>query len=300
MSGPILLVGLSNVGDAVLTTPVINALHDLFPGAPLDIVADRRSTAVYEPCPFRRRIFYKEKRAAFRGLPRLLADLRRERYDIVVDLRTDFLAYLVRAGRRFPQWRARPYGSHAVERHMGVIADLHGARPLPRVAVWPRREDRAFAAAALPANGRWLGVGPGAHWPPKIWPARRFVELLAEVGNEFAGAVLFGDTADAAAAGEIAAAASIPCVNLCGRTSILEAAAVLARCAAFVGNDSGLGHLAAAVGTPTLTLFGPGEPERYRPWGPRASWVEAPGRDLGQLRADAVADSLRRTGITPS
>jgi len=292
MSGPILVVGLSNVGDAVLTTPVLNALHEQFPGAPIDIVADRRSAGVYESCPFRRKVFHKEKRAPLRGLPRLLGELRRERYDLVVDLRTDFLAYLVRAKRRLPKWRARPYGAHAVERHMGVIAALHGARPLPPVAVWPRPEDRQFAAAALPAEGRWLGVGPGAHWPPKIWPARRFVELLAEVRSAFTGVVLFGDAADAGAAAEIAAASPLPCVDLCGRTSLLQAAAALQRCAAFLGNDSGLGHLAAGVGTPTLTLFGPGDPARYRPWGPRAAWIEAPGRELGQLRADTVAAAV--------
>jgi ADP-heptose:LPS heptosyltransferase len=299
MNDPVLLVGLSNIGDAVLTTPVMVALHELYPGAPLDIVADRRAADVYEPCPFRRRVFYKEKRAALRGLPALLRDLRRERYAAVVDLRTDFLAYLVRARRRFPKWRARPYGPHAVERHMGVIARLYGTRPLPGAAVWPRREDLEFAEHALPGGPRRLAIGPGAHWPPKIWPARRFVELVAELRAEFDGIVLLGDHADAAAAGEIAAAAPLPCTNLCGRTSLLEAAAALGRCAMFVGNDSGLGHLAAAAGTPTLTLFGPGNPARYRPWGPCADWIEGPGCDLQQLDPTAVAARLRAHPVRP-
>lgn len=289
----ILLVGLSNIGDAVLTTPVMNALHALFPGSPLDVVADRRSAMVYEPCPFTRRVVYKEKRALLRGLPALLADLRRERYELVVDLRTDFLAYLVRAARRLPKWRAQPYGPHAVERHMGVIASLHGTRPLPRTSVWPREADRAFAARAIAGDGRWLGIGPGAHWPPKIWPAARFVELVADLRAEFSGIVLFGDSADAALATGIEKASPLPCLNLCGRTTILEAAAVLGRCAGFIGNDSGLGHLASAMGTPTLTLFGPGDPARYRPWGPDAAWIEAPGRDLERLGADVVAARWR-------
>jgi len=176
---------------------------------------------------------------------------------------------------------------------MGVIASLHGARPLPRASVWPRPEDRAFAVRTLSGGGRWLGIGPGAHWPPKIWPPRRFVELVAELRSEFHGIVLLGDSTDAAPAREIAAAALLACVDLCGRTSILEAAAVLGRCACFIGNDSGPGHLAAAVGTPTLTLFGPGDPARYRPWGAGAAWLEAPGRDLDRLRADTVAAKLR-------
>jgi ADP-heptose:LPS heptosyltransferase len=138
-----------------------------------------------------------------------------------------------------------------------------------------------------------LGIGPGAHWPPKIWPAARFTELVGELRTEFNGIVLFGDEADTALAAGIAEASPLPCVNLCGRTTVLEAAAALGRCAGFVGNDSGLGHLAAAMGTPTLTLFGPGDPARYRPWGPEAAWIEAPGRDLERLGADVVAARWR-------
>jgi ADP-heptose:LPS heptosyltransferase len=293
MSDLLLLVGLSNIGDAVLTTPVMNALKALFPDAALDVVADRRSAAVYEPCPFVRQVFYKEKRAPLRGLPGLVMELRRERYDLVVDLRTDFLAYLTRARRRFPKWRARPYGTHAVERHMGVIASLHGARPLPPVSVWPRAADIAFAEGVLAGGARWLGIGPGANWAPKIWPARRFAELLVELQGDFGGVVLFGDAADAVHARAITASAPLPCVDLCGRTTILQAAAALARCGCFVGNDSGLGHLAAAMGVPTLTLFGPGDPARYRPWGPAARWLEAPDADLDRLPARAVAELLR-------
>jgi len=82
-------------------------------------------------------------------------------------------------------------------------------------------------------------------------------------------------------------------VNLAGETGLLEATAVLARASVFVGNDSGLGHLASAVGTPTLTLFGPGQPERYRPWGEQARWLTSPENDLNRLSAEDVAGKVR-------
>ena len=69
-------------------------------------------------------------------------------------------------------------------------------------------------------------------------------------------------------------------------------AAILERAAVFVGNDSGLGHIAAAVGTPTLTVFGPGDPSRYHPWGPYADWIVADGNDLRQLDPLIVAARL--------
>ena len=94
MTGPdpteqILLVSLSNVGDAVMTTPVLEALHQRYPAAVIDIVGDRRSSGLFEFCPYRCRIFHKDKRGGVRGLLRLIQGLRRTRYELVVDLRTD-------------------------------------------------------------------------------------------------------------------------------------------------------------------------------------------------------------------
>jgi len=61
----------------------------------------------------------------------------------------------------------------------------------------------------------------------------------------------------------------------------------------FVGNDSGLGHLAAAVATPTCTVFGPGNPQRYHPWHPQGRWLQGPGGRLAVLSPDTVADCCR-------
>jgi ADP-heptose:LPS heptosyltransferase len=78
-------------------------------------------------------------------------------------------------------------------------------------------------------------------------------------------------------------------LNLAGTTTLLQAAALLSRATLFIGNDSGLGHLCAAVGRPTLTLFGPGDPDRYHPWGPQAHWLVAADGNIASLSPTAVA-----------
>jgi ADP-heptose:LPS heptosyltransferase len=78
-----------------------------------------------------------------------------------------------------------------------------------------------------------------------------------------------------------------------GRTSLLEATAIMRQATLFVGNDSGLGHLASAAGIPSVTVFGPGRPERYRPWGSRATLVLAPGLALEKLLPATVAAHVR-------
>lgn len=291
----ILCITLSNIGDAIMTTPVLEALHRHYPDAVIDLVADRRSSEVFTHCPYRGRIVFKEKRAGWRGTLQLVRVLWHTRYDLIVDLRTDGLAYLLRARRRLTKWQRQERGPHAVEQHMGVIAALGNTNILPtRIWLTPQLEaEAAQRLDALPGT-RWLALGPGANWEPKIWPLTRFRDLAEQLQNDFDAVVLLGGPNDAERCDFLSRTLPLETMNLAGKTSLLEAAAVLARAALFVGNDSGLGHIASAVGTPTLTLFGPGEPQRYHPWGEHARWLVSPEHDLGKLSAEVVAAEVRK------
>jgi heptosyltransferase-3 len=307
MTGPdpterILVVSLSNVGDAVMTTPVLEALHQRYPAAVIDIVGDRRSSNLFEFCPYRGHIFHQDKRGGIGGLLCLIRDLRQTRYELIVDLRTDGLAYLLSARRRLTKWGARsPRGPHAIERLYATVSPLFGTEPIPATRLWLDDGLRAVAAQMLqplPAGPR-LALGPGAKWARKTWPPARFIEMVEAVGDLFAGVVILGGPGDTDSALRVATGIRLPCVNLAGRTSLLEDCAVLSGCAAFVGNDSGAGHMAAALETATLTVFGPTDPLCFHPWGPRAAWVTAPGGELAALTGGAVAERLREQFFRP-
>ena len=292
----ILLVTLSNIGDAVMTTPVMEALHGKHPQAVMDIVADPRSSELFAHCPYRGRVIHRDKQQGWQGSLALVRDLRRCRYDLIVDLRTDGLAWLLRSRRRLTRHGARRPEGHAVERHMEVIRRDVGAAGIPPTRLWLDGREQEFAdrtLAGLPGR-RWLALGPGARWEPKRWPPGSFRELVQRRREDFDAVVLLGSQADADSCRTLAAGLSLPCLDLAGRTGLLEAAALLSHMSLFIGNDSGLGHLAAAVGTPTLTLFGPGEPQRYRPWNPRGRWLQSPNRDIRTLPVDAVNNALRQ------
>lgn len=291
----ILVITLSNIGDALMTTPVLEALHRRYPDALIDLVADRRSSEVFTHCPYRGRVVFKEKRAGWRGTLQLVRALRHTRYDLIVDLRTDGLAYLLRARRRLTKWHRQERGLHAVEQHMGVIAAL-GGTDIPATHIWLTAQLESEAAQRLESlpGRRWLALGPGANWEPKIWPLTRFKDLAEHVQNDFDAIVLLGGPNDAERCDFLSRTLPLETLNLAGKTNLLQAAAVLARMRIFVGNDSGLGHIASAVGTPTLTLFGPGEPQRYHPWGGHARWLISPENDLGKLSAEVVAEEVRK------
>jgi ADP-heptose:LPS heptosyltransferase len=146
--------------------------------------------------------------------------------------------------------------------------------------------------AGLPGR-RWLALGPGAKWPGKVWPAPCFAELASAVADLFDAVIILGGPGDAACAREVEHGLRLPALNFAGETSLLEDCALLRHACVLVGNDSGLGHMAGAVGVPTLTVFGPTDPERYRPWGPRSECVVAPGGCLWALPATEVVDRLR-------
>jgi heptosyltransferase III len=179
------------------------------------------------------------------------------------------------------------------------LAAVLGLDPPPLPVAWTAPEDRARAATLLPAGRPIVALGPTANWAPKAWPADRFAALFRALqSGALAGAV----PAVFAGPGEQERSMAAPlldalpeAIDLSGRLSLPEAAACLARAALYVGNDSGLMHLAAAAGTPTLGLFGPTPADEYAPAGTRAAVALATNHTMDSLpvaRALAAAERL--------
>jgi len=291
----ILFISLSNIGDAVMTTPVLQALHELYPKAVIDIVGDQRSIEIFKYCPFRGEIFHKQKNSFLRGVPALLISLWAHSYDLVVDIRTDGLAYLLPAGKRLTKINRKATGPHAVQQHLGIISEIYQGAP-PQCHVWTGEKENNFTKEVLGDyyDKKLLGVGPGANADVKIWPKENYLSLVKKTENRFNAVVFFGNNKDKEYSNYISSRVDIPCISLCGMTSILEAVAIQRRLNIFVGNDSGLGHMAGAAGVPTLTIFGTGEPDRYRPWGERSFWLVGQKQEIKNVSVKAVVDLMEK------
>jgi ADP-heptose:LPS heptosyltransferase len=148
---------------------------------------------------------------------------------------------------------------------------------------WTAPEDNARAAALLPEGRPWLVLGPTANWHRKVWPAERFAELALRLtapdgALPGAGIAILGGPGDQERSMATPVLTALPqALDLVGKLDLPEVAAVLARAAMFIGNDSGLMHRAAAAGVPTLGLFGPTPSDEYGPAGPKAQAVLADG-----------------------
>jgi ADP-heptose:LPS heptosyltransferase len=171
--------------------------------------------------------------------------------------------------------------------------------------VWTAPRHERAADALLPPGGPVLAIGPAANWRGKQWRAERFAELacrLAGGDGPFSGsriAVLAAAHEHAQAAPLLAATPAGRIVDLVGRTDLPTAAAVLRRCLLFIGNDTGLMHIAAAAGAPTLGLFGPSPAEQYAPWGRCTAIVQTAtpreklfAPDYDHRTTDTLMDSL--------
>lgn len=272
----ILFITATRIGDAVISTAILNDLLTRYPEARFTIACGPVAEGVFSAMPRLERLILMPKMKRDGHWFKLWAQVVRRRWDLVIDLRGSGTAFFLRARQRRILKGGRRPGSR-----LGQLAESMGLAPAPLPVAWTSLEDRARAAALLPAGVPLIGLGPTANWSGKVWPPERFVDLYRRLAAEAlpgARAVVFaGPGAGEAALAEPVLAALPDAIDLAGRLTLPEAAACLARLDLFIGNDSGLMHLAAAAGTPTLGLFGPSPVDEYAPSGRRAGVAVAPG-----------------------
>ena len=292
----ILFIGLSCVGDVVMTSVVIQALKQKFPRAAIDFVADSRSSNLYYRFPNLGKIIIKNKDNFLRGTPDLIRELWSTKYDIIVDVRTDGLAYLLRGRKKYTKLFAKSYGEHAVESLMGVISSLHKRDPIPSPRIWLSDIERKNAVNKLlrfDSKNRLLALCVGdIRRPVKCWDADKFAELLKTQQENFSGIIFLGGDLDAERTSEVASRINMPYINTIG-SSLLEAAAFLEHSVLYVGPDSGIGHIAAAVKTPVISFFSVDNPKRCRPWGRSVICLKGDNNDARNISIENVNSSIQ-------
>lgn len=284
----ILFVSSNRLGDAVLTTGLLDHLIRTYPRARITVATGPVAEGVFTRMPNLERLIVLTKQSWGRHwLPFWWFAVRR-RWDLVVDIRGSALAYQVPARRRAVMRRR---GGHKTEQ----LAALLKLSPPPLPVAWTGPAERAKAAELLPDGPPVIGLGPTANWHGKAWPAERFAELFhALAAGPLAGAraAIFAGPGPKE---EILAApmrAALPdAIDLCGKLAIPEVTACLERCALYIGNDSGLMHLAAAAGVPTVGLFGPTSWREYSPAGRRAAFVVSSDGTMAGLSVVAAMDA---------
>jgi lipopolysaccharide heptosyltransferase I len=283
----LLIVRMSALGDIVHALPVLSVMREAWPSAEIDWLADERYAGVLDL------VDGVTNRVVVRpGYLKALSFMRGRKYDAALDLqgliKSASAAWLSGAARIFgfetsalreasAAWFYSeavpvPDGAHVIQKNLSVVAALGIQRPsrprFPFVLPPSAAADRVADDAALRGPGRFVLMNAGGGWPNKRWPPDRFGALAHRIREEHGlpSYVLWGrgeeGLADAVVAASRGAAVRAP------ETTLGDLLALSARAALLVSGDTGPTHLAAAMRTPLVGLYGPTWPERNGPWDP--------------------------------
>lgn len=325
------IVKLSSLGDVIHALPVAHGLKAEKPETAISWIAEVREAAILRGHPDLDAVISVDTRrwrrqvrspGGARQVWREVGALRRElagaRFDVAIDLqgllKSGWVTALTRAPLRigFTPGRSRePLGAfftnsrvcppasarHMVEQYCALLAPL-GVRPLRRefaLRVEPAASvaiDDFLHRSGVKRDDRLIALNPGAGRAEKRWPLRHFRTLANQLWAEAGARVLivWGPGEEQPARLLAAGLASAPI--LAPPTDLVTLAALLARCSVVVGSDTGPIHLAAALGTPTVGIYGPTSAERNGPYGPRARALQSADGATASVRPAAVIDAI--------
>lgn len=304
----ILIVRTDRIGDVIISTPVIKALREAYPNAYLAMLVSPYTRELLESNPYLdETIVYDKdnKHKSWLSTLRFALRLKQKRFDLAVVLhptnRAHLIAYLAGIPMRIG-WRrklsfllsksiahTKQEGSrHELEYNLDLLK-LIGIEAQEKglfISLRPQDEQwvkELFASQGIKSSDPLLAIHPGASCVSKLWPPERFANVADELVKLYGFKILLvSSPKDAHLCRKVAQNMQAKALDLSGRTSIMQLAALLQRCRLFISNDSGPVHVACAVGTPVISIFGRNQkglgPVR---WGPSGKTDIALHKDVG-------------------
>jgi ADP-heptose:LPS heptosyltransferase len=287
----VVLLRASRIGDFINATPAFKAIRAALPGAKIDLITLPMLRQVAKRCPSLDEILL------FPGYPGLadqffdparslsfFQEMQSRQYDLAIQMQGTGVysnPFMLMLGARWTAGFIRdndppgrlsaalpwPQTGHEVQRVLALtkFLGIPNTDLQPEFALWP--EDHAAAErilAQIPSP--WIGIHPSARDRTRRWPVERFAEAATRLQRETGGTVLiFGEERDREEYDIEVQGTGVPYHNLAGCTSLPETGAILSRLSVFLTNDTGPAHIAYAVGAPTVTIFGGGDPRRNGP-----------------------------------
>jgi heptosyltransferase I len=322
-----LLVRLSSLGDVVHALPAASALRDAFPEARIDWVIDARWRRLLEGNPDLNEVIAFDRKQAG-GLSSLIRRLREARYTCAIDFQGLYKSALLALASGAPRRigfqssyareglgailytdRVNPRGPHKVDHNRTLVERAGAQLGAPRFPLAIRPDDDELVTRELQNRGvtDFYVLNPGGGWLSKCWPAERYGELhrILVARHGWRGIVSFGPGEDRLASELISAAGSAPPLEI--PLALGPLMALLRRAKFMVSADTGPLHLASALGTPVVGLFGPTDPARNGPFSPADISVRNPRHSITtyargasyspamlSITVDQVADAIER------
>ena len=286
----ILIIKMTAVGDVVLSSAAFKAIRDKFPNARIYCLTSSQAGAIVESCSYIDEVIVFDPHPQdFRALWAVSKELRRYHFDKVVDLQNNRVSHLL----SFLSFPKESYGFNngkfafllskkiknnvrnipPVEHQFRILKMLgidHG--PEVKLELCPSPKDEAYAQELL--DSEWLSepqvfvglnISASQKWPTKNWPVEHMAKLCDILGAKNVRVILTGEDKDRPLSRKLIARARSKPASFVGKTTILQLAALIKRCKAYISPDSAPLHVAAAVHVPIIAFFGPTDPRRHMP-----------------------------------
>jgi heptosyltransferase I len=315
-----LVVRLTALGDVLHTVPAVAALRAAYPKARIDWVIERKWAPVLEGSPALDEVIPFERRSAW-GSVECVQRLRENRYTCAIDFqglyKSSMLAALSGAPQRIgfdrawaregsaAMWyteRVTPLGRHVAELNYSLAEQAGASRP--RAPEYPLRVPAGGAASVrarlhdLGIAGEYIVVGPGGSWRAKCWPAERYGDFCREFEKRNSMRVVLVHGPGERSVAEDVARTAGPARPAVIATTIEELMGLLAHARCLVAVDSGPLHLAAALGTPVVGLYGPTDPARNGPFASGAVIVhKARPEEISYKRRSDYSEAMLRITV---
>jgi heptosyltransferase-2 len=295
----ILIVRTDRIGDVLLSTPVIKTVREIYPSAYIAMMVSPYAKDIVENNPYLDDVVIYDKDYRHKGWlssVKFALRLRKKRFDLAIVLHPTNRVHLITFFAGIPKRvgydrkfgflltdkikHTKQFGEkHESEYSLDLLRYL-GIEPKDKSSFMPIRPEseewveELCARESIKDSDRLLAVHPGASCPSKIWPAERFARVADKLVDKYGFKVLIiAGPKDLKIAERVIKNIQHPAINLAGMTSVSQLASLLRRCQLFISNDSGPVHIASAVGTPVISIFGRNQkglsPKRWGPIGKR-------------------------------
>jgi len=280
MINKILFITLSNIGDVILSLPSLDFLRENFPEAKITVMVGPRPASIFKDNPFIDRLIIYDKHANLRNKIKLFKELKKENFDIVVDLRNSFFGVFLPARYKISPFLFIPKSiTHMQKRHLYKAQSLKLKTKSSNILskslyIGPKDKEyieNIFKENDIKETDKIIVISAGARSRIKRWDKDKFKELIPFLSNEFkAKIILVGDKDDILINKYIEENLKYPVLNLTAQTSLSQLAELLKKASFLITNDSAVLHLASYLNIPTVAIFGPTDEEKYGPWSKKA------------------------------
>ena len=272
----ILFITLSNIGDVILTLPLLDRLRDNFPQAQITVMVGPRPKEIFENNPCISELIIYDKHSSLKSKIQLFHKLNNQHFDVVVDLRNSFYGSFLSCKYRTSPFLSIPKSiRHMKDRHLykakGLKLKAKNFTPnIKSLNITKQDEEyinRILVNNQIKQDNRFVVIAPGARSHIKRWPKERFVKLARLIIDELGfNVVLVGDSQDLPRAEFIRKNVKSRLTNFSAQTNISQLAALLKRADALITNDSAVLHLGSYLNIASVAIFGPTNQSKYGPW----------------------------------